>query len=134
VSGHLGLDDAANTWFRESVIERGGEPIAILQEHLPAGRYLTDASPQIAAVLEEATGDPTSLMTALAARASASGRACARSRSTSSAAPACAARTQTGRPVLILTQTVSSGSLPVYLAKCIVSVKAGVLSVVQTAQ
>ena len=135
VSGHLGLDAAANTWFRESVIERGGEPIAILQEHLPAGRYLTDVSPQVAAVVEEATGDPTSLMTALAARGTVFGSGvCEITVNVVGRSRGALLGLKPGDPVLILTQTASTGGAPVYLAKCIVSGKAGVLSVVQTAQ
>ncbi|WP_336629274.1 MULTISPECIES: GntR family transcriptional regulator [unclassified Microbacterium] len=135
VSSHLGLDEAANTWFRESVVERAGEPIAILQEHLPAGRYLTDANPQIAAVLEEATGDPSSLMTALSARGAVFGAGvCEITANVVGRTRGALLGLAPDSPVLILTQTASSGGAPVYLAKCIVSAKAGVLSVVQTAQ
>ncbi|GAA4480766.1 GntR family transcriptional regulator [Microbacterium panaciterrae] len=134
VSGHLGLDAAANTWFRESVIERAGEPIAILQEHLPAGRYLTDASPQIAAMIAEAAADPSSLMTALAARGAVFGSGvCELTANVVGRSRGALLGLKPGDPVLILTQTASTGGTPVYLAKCIISPTAGVLSVVQTA-
>ena len=133
-SSKLALDPAANTWFREAVVERHGEPVAILQEHLPAGRYLSDISPAIADGLEAAAASSSSMLAALREQtASSSTRRCARSPSTSSA-PRAATLLGLGAsdPVLILTQTVTTGGVPVYLAKCIVSSRVGHLSVVQT--
>lgn len=42
VSNGLSIDFEANTWFRECVLEMDGEPIAPVQEHLQAGKYLSD--------------------------------------------------------------------------------------------
>ena len=135
VSGHLGLDAEANTWFRESVVERAGEPIAILQEHLPAGRYLSDASPQVAAAVSEAADDPSSLMAALLTRGVVfgSGR-CEITVNVVGRSRGELLGLKAGDPVLILTQTATVAGAPLYLAKCIVSGRAGVLSVVQTTQ
>ncbi|MFC4138770.1 MULTISPECIES: GntR family transcriptional regulator [unclassified Microbacterium] len=136
VGGRLGLDAEANTWFRESVIERAGEPVALLQEHLPAGRYLSDISTPIAAVLEEAAGDASSLLAALAQRGAASfvSAVCEVTAGVVGSSRGELLGLDETDPVLILTQTASVAAGPVYLAKCIVSAKAGVLSVVQTAQ
>jgi GntR family transcriptional regulator len=133
VSGHLGLDAAANTWFRESVIERAGEPIAILQEHLPAGRYLSDASPLIAAVIEEAAAEATSVMAALIARGVvfSAGR-CEITANVVGRSRGALLGLKPSDPVLILTQTAALDG-PIYLAKCIASARAGTISVIQTA-
>ncbi|REJ08566.1 GntR family transcriptional regulator [Microbacterium bovistercoris] len=136
VGGRLHLDAEANTWFRESVIERAGEPVALLQEHLPAGRYLSDHSPQIAATIDEAAAEESSLMAALIARGAAvfTSAVCEITVNVVGESRGALLGLDAADPVLILTQTASTSSGPVYLAKCIVSGKAGLLSVVQTSQ
>lgn len=58
VTRHLALDDAVNTWFREGLLEADGRPLAIIQEHFPAGKYLSDVSPAMAANLQKAHTGP----------------------------------------------------------------------------
>lgn len=135
VAGHLRLDMAANRWFRESVLHREGHPIAIVQEHLPAGRYLSDMSAPLADALNELAGRPATLLAGILQL-----RALAVSAGTCQLTPGVVGASRgrqlslaAGDPVLILTQVVETGGDPLYLAKCIVSSRVGHLSVVQSA-
>lgn len=133
-SGRLALDPAANTWFREAVVERHGEPVAILQEHLPAGRYLSDISQTIADGLDAAAKSSSSLLAALAGQAGVvfDSAVCEITVNVVGSSRGALLGLGPADPVLILTQTVTTGGVPVYLAKCIVSSRVGHLSVVQT--
>ena len=133
-SSHLGIDAEANTWFRESLLERAGAPVAIVQEHLPAGRYLSDVSPTIAANLQDAAAAPSTLLAALIERCGPvfGGGVCQITTGVVGATRGKLLDLAPGDPVLILTQVASVDGLPAYLAKCVVSPRAGQLSVVQT--
>lgn len=134
VAGRLGLDPEANTWFRESLLARDGEPIAIVQEHLPAGRYLSDISPAIAAHLQAAAEEPATLLAALTSRCGPvfTAGVCEIAAGVPGATRAKQLGMGAADPVLILTQVAAHEGTPVYLAKCIVAAGAGHLSVVQT--
>lgn len=134
VASNLNLDLEANTWFRESVLKRGGEPIAIVQEHLPAGRYLSDISPVVAASFQQAAERDATLYAGLLEFCGPIFTA-----STCQIAPSIVGASRgkqlglaASDPVIILTQVVEHEGTPVYLAKCIVSSRVGHLTVVQT--
>lgn len=136
VSNKLALDLAANTWFRESVIQQDGEPVAIVQEHVPAGRYLSDVSPAIAEHLEDAAAADATLLAGLIERVGpvfGSG-VCQIAVNVAGASRAKLLDLGAGDPVLILTQTAELDGTPIYLAKCIVSTRVGHLSIVQASQ
>ncbi|MFJ8896460.1 GntR family transcriptional regulator [Leifsonia sp. NPDC102414] len=136
VSNKLAIDLAANTWFRESVIERDGEPIAIVQEHFPAGRYLSDVSPAIAEHLDAAAAAPATLLAELIERVGPvfSSGVCQIAVNVAGASRAKLLALGANDPVLILTQTAEIDGTPIYLAKCIVSSRVAHLSVVQASQ
>lgn len=133
-SSKLALDPAANTWFREAVVERHGEPVAILQEHLPAGRYLSDISQEIAEGLEAAAASSSSVLAALREQRGVAfdSAVCEITVNVVGSSRGALLGLGPADPVLILTQTVTTAGTPVYLAKCIVSSRVGHLSVVQT--
>ncbi|WP_334149257.1 UTRA domain-containing protein [Microbacterium sp.] len=133
-SSKLALDPAANTWFREAVVERHGEPVAILQEHLPAGRYLSDISQELADGLDAAAASSSSVLAALREQTSVvfDSAVCEITVNVVGTSRGALLGLGASDPVLILTQTVTTGGVPVYLAKCIVSSRVGHLSVVQT--
>ncbi|MFJ6533800.1 GntR family transcriptional regulator [Microbacterium sp. NPDC091662] len=133
-SSKLALDPAANTWFREAVVERHGEAVAILQEHLPAGRYLSDISQEIADGLDAAAASSSSVLAALREQTGAvfDSAVCEITVNVVGSSRGALLGLGPADPVLILTQTVTTGGTPVYLAKCIVSSRVGHLSVVQT--
>jgi GntR family transcriptional regulator len=134
VSRGLGLDAAANTWFRESLAYRGDDPVAIVQEHLPAGRYLSDVSRSVADLVEgyrDREGTLLSLILEDLGPVLGSGEcdiAVGTVGTTRGRLLGLAGRS----PVLVLTQRARLGGAPLYLAKCIVSSAAGPLSIVQS--
>ncbi len=132
-SAHLALDAEANTWFRESILERDGEPVAIVQEHLPAGRYLSDISPALSASLQDAATDQATLLAALTQRCGPvfGGGVCQITAGVVGATRGKLLDLDPGDPVLILTQVAAVDGTPAYLAKCIVSARVGQLSIVQ---
>ncbi|WP_166979144.1 GntR family transcriptional regulator [Paramicrobacterium fandaimingii] len=134
VSSNLGLDPEANTWFRESVLSRADEPIAIVQEHLPAGRYLSDISPAIAASFQQAAEQNATLFAGLleACGSIFSASSCQITPSVVGASRGKQLGLAASDPVIILTQVVEHNATPVYLAKCIVSSRVGHLTVIQT--
>lgn len=130
----IGVDKTANVWFRESVAHRDGRPVAVIQEHLPAGKYLSDINPAIARLVDE-LGDAQGTLLALITTALGPVLGAAVCDvSASSAGPSRAKLLGLGSadPVLVLTQRAKFGSSPLYLAKCVVSPSAGQLSIVQT--
>lgn len=133
-SSKLALDPAANTWFREAVVERHGEPVAILQEHLPAGRYLSGISQEIADGLDAAAASSSSVLAALIEQTGVvfDSAVCEITVNVVGSSRGALLGLRPTDPVLILTQTVTTAGKPVYLAKCIVSSRVGHLSVVQT--
>lgn len=133
-AGHLGIDEEANTWFCESVVEADGRPIAIVQEHLPAGRYLSDASRLVASNLEQAHADPGTILGALIARCGPifTSGVCEVTANVVGESRGRLLGLKSSAPVLILTQTALVGTQFTYVAKCIVSSEVGHLKIFQS--
>jgi GntR family transcriptional regulator len=134
ISRGLELDAAANTWFRESLAYRGDEPVAIVQEHMPAGRYLSDISRPLAdrvAGYGDKEGTLLRLVLDDVGPVLGSGE-CDITVGTAGATRGRLLRLKEDSPVLVLTQRAALGGAPLYLAKCIVSGTAGQLSIVQS--
>ncbi len=133
-AGHLGVDDAANTWFCESVLVSDGRPVAIVQEHLPAGRYLSDVSPLVAANLDAAHADGRTIFASLVQRCGPifTSGVCEVTANVVGTSRGKLLNLSASSPVLILTQTASVNNRPVYLAKCIVSSEVGNVKIVQS--
>lgn len=134
VADHLELEAEANAWFRESVLHRGGEPIAIVQEHLPAGRYLSDSHPQIAAALPRAAEDEATLLAGIQTlcQSTLSTGTCHITPSVIGSSRGRQLGLSESDPVLVLVQVAEAASAPVYLSKCIISSRVGHLTVNQT--
>lgn len=134
VTRHLDLDETANTWFRESLLEADGRPLAIIQEHLPAGKYLSDVSPAMADHLQGAHTDGGTLLAALISRCGPifTSGVCEVSANVVGTTRGNLLDIAATSPVLILTQTASVNDRPAYLAKCIVSSEVGHLQIMQT--
>lgn len=133
VSPHLNLDAAANTWFRESVLRREEAPVALVQELLPAGRYLSDISPEIDAALTTASREAATLPASLTEMTGVSFSAAA-FQITPSVVGDIRGRIldlDATDPVIVLTQVLEVNGSPVYLCKCVVSPTAGPLTVFQ---
>ena len=132
VSQRLALDPAANAWFRESILLQDGRPIATVQEHLPAGRYLSDVNERIASELSAIAAEPRTLLASMQAN----GHVFTHGVCQIVATEAGPTRAQLlnidpSAAVLILTQTAAHGGVPLYAAKCVVAPGHGSLSVRQ---
>ncbi|GAA1061630.1 GntR family transcriptional regulator [Agromyces bracchium] len=134
ISNKLTLDSAANTWFRECIIHLNGDPVALIHEHLPAGKYLDDVHPEIGEVLLELSRERRSLLAGLIERLGPvfhSG-SCQITASLAGESRATLLGIDDADPVLVLTQTAEYRDRPVYLAKCIVSGQVNHLMIVQS--
>jgi GntR family transcriptional regulator len=132
-AGALKLVPDAHIWFFESILTRGGEKIALVQEYLPADEALLALSPALAAIVRKLPPDATLLGSVMATL----GQKLSRSSYDITVGVAGAIRgRQLGLrptdPVLLMNQTVYLGEQPAYLAKHVVSPKAGHLSMSQS--
>ncbi|WP_312182072.1 GntR family transcriptional regulator [Arthrobacter sp.] len=114
--------------------EANGEPIALVQEGLPAGKYLSDISSALAENLQKAAESEETLLAALIRLCGPvfTAGTCGISAGVAGAGRAKQLNLRAQDPVLILTQTAQHNGTLVYLAKCIVSPHLGQLNIVQT--
>lgn len=118
----LELDTEANSLFWESRLTRSSEPVALVHEHLPTGKYLRDINPALAELLQD---PPDSGRTLLGLMNESMGGVFGpgECRMTAGVADATRARlleVDAGEPLLVLTQTAKHAGQPVYLAKYII--------------
>ncbi|MFE6970674.1 GntR family transcriptional regulator [Isoptericola sp. NPDC057653] len=134
VSGALGLREDASTWFAEHVLLRDGEPVALVQEHLPAGRDLADVSRAVADALPRAVEGPGTLLANLTAQVGPvlTAGECEIVAGVPGDTRGALLEVDPADPVLVLTQTARHGGQPLYLAKVIVPPRAGHLRVLQS--
>ncbi|WP_460998053.1 GntR family transcriptional regulator [Trueperella pyogenes] len=132
-STYLNLDDEANTWFRESVLEHDDRPVAILQEHLPAGLYLKNVSQTLANSIREAASIPGSLLTGILTLCGPifTSAQCIITATVAGATRAKLVGLKSASPVLLSTQVASIGDTPAYMSKCIISPEFGHVEIVQ---
>jgi GntR family transcriptional regulator len=126
----LGISPQSPSWFIESVLSDAGEPLALLQEHLPAGPNLEAFGSEVRGVVERGAPDRTCLG-ALVDELNPPFRA-ARSELAVGIPGAARAKllgVRPSSPVLIVTQSIHLGSSPLYLAKVILRPEAGPLEV-----
>jgi GntR family transcriptional regulator len=132
VANRLALDTAANAWIRESLLLQDGVPVATVQEHLPAGRYLSDVSARIAAELPGIAAEPRTLLASMQANGHVfSNGVCQIVASEAGPTRAELLNIAPSDAVLILTQTAALSGMPLYAAKCVVAPGHGSLSVMQ---
>lgn len=55
IADGLDIGPGDPSWLWESVLERDGEPVALLQEHIPAGSRLDEFGPEVARIVEAAS-------------------------------------------------------------------------------
>ena len=135
-AGPLKLAPDAQIWFFESVLSRGDDKIALVQEYMPSGEALSALSPALFSILP---GAPTGTATLLREVIAALGRKLSRSSFDVTVGVAGGIRGRLlgigpNAPVLLMNQTVHLGEQPAYLAKHVVSAKAGHLSISQMPQ
>jgi GntR family transcriptional regulator len=127
-----GLDfpSTAPNLFIESVLSSAGEPLALVQEHLPAGEALQSFGGQVQRLVENLDPERTCLGTLAAELGPAFGTARSElAAGTPGTVRAKLLQIRPTSPVLIVTQTVRVGSRPLYLAKVILRPDAGPLEI-----
>ena len=130
----LGITPTSPSFFIESVLSSNGDPVALVQEHLPAGANLRAFGEQVQRLVENV--DPA--RTCFGSLTAELGPVFGPSRSELAAGTPGAIRAKLlgirpTSPVLIVTQTVGLGSRPLYLAKIILRPEAGSLEITHTA-
>jgi GntR family transcriptional regulator len=131
VADGLSIDAGDPSWLWESVVERNGETVALLQEHFPAGRQLERFGPAVTAAVEAASGTDGSLLRTLLGLLDAS---VGPSRSEIALGVPGSTRgrllgVSSSEPVLILTQLAEFEGRPLYLAKQLLTSRAGNLTI-----
>lgn len=130
----LGIAPTSPSLFVESVLSSKGDPVALVQEHLPAGAHLRTFGEPVQRLVEDIDPERTCLGLLAAELGPALGAG--RSELTAGTPGAVRARLLTIRPtspVLIVTQTVHVGSRPVLLSKIILRPEAGPLEISHSA-
>jgi GntR family transcriptional regulator len=130
----LGIPSTSPSLFIESVLSSNGDPVALVQEHLPAGEDLHTFGVQVQRLVENIDRK----RTCLGSLAAELGPAFGAGRSELTAGTPGVARAKLLKirptsPVLIVTQTVHLGSRPLYLAKVILRPEAGPLEISHSA-
>jgi GntR family transcriptional regulator len=133
-AGALGIARGTRTWFFESVLTRGADKIALVQEYLPADEALFKLSPALATGLPSRKKDASTVLDLVITTL---GQKLSRSAFDITVGTVGAVRgrllgLRPADPILLMNQTISIGDKPLYLAKHVVSAKAGHLSVMQT--
>jgi GntR family transcriptional regulator len=130
----LGISSTSPTLFIESVLSSNGDPVALVQEHLPAGEHLHTFGTQVQRLVENIDHERTCLGSLMAELGPYFGTS--RSELSPSTPGVVRAKLLTIRPtspVLIVTQTVRLGSRPFYLSKVILRPEAGPLEITHSA-
>lgn len=134
VSNALGLAPDSRMWFREAIVSRDGDPIAILQEYLPADDDQSGFSGAVARALPDAADENATILLTIMNRSGLSftSGVCRIAVSVAGATRAKQLGLRAADPVLLLTQTADIDGKPVYLAKCAVAASVGHLTVHQS--
>jgi GntR family transcriptional regulator len=124
----IGADD--QTWFTESVLDRDGEPIALLQEHLPGGARLAEFGDRVRSVVED---DPHPELSMFAALVEFAGCAFGPAESEIALGVPGASRAAllgigADDPVIVVTQTMRLAGRPFSIAKHLLTPRAGTLT------
>ncbi|MFC6881860.1 MULTISPECIES: GntR family transcriptional regulator [Actinomadura] len=132
----LELDEDTNAWFCETRLSRGEEPLALVQEHIPAGAELRERIPAAADHVQQLQEGSGTLLHALGELL---GPVLGPGRCTVTAGMAGATRgkllgLRPADPVLILTQSVQLAGKAAYLAKYLIAPTGDPLSILQPAQ
>lgn len=133
VTDHVAIEPGAPSWFRESVLLRDGQPLALVQEYLPDEARLATVSAPLAAAFRRVQPEGPTLLSTLIDELGpdlAPG-VCVLTASVAGPTRAAHLSIKASDPVLLLTQTAMVGSTPVIVAKSAFTAEAGHLSVAQ---
>lgn len=133
VSDHLGTGVGDEFWFRECIVSRDGQPIALVQEYVPDEGRLHALDGVVGTQLREAAAEASTLLHALDRRAGQSFSAGVCRIAATVAGPTRAGHLgiKASDPLLVLTQTAELGGAAAYVSKCALPPAFGHLAVTQ---
>ncbi|MCU1410963.1 MAG: hypothetical protein JWR04_1670 [Rhodoglobus sp.] len=133
VSDHLGAGVGDEFWFRECILSRDGQPVALVQEYMPDEERLRVLDERIGSQLRAAADEASTLLEALNRRAGQPFAAGVCRIAANVAGPTRAALLgiKASDPLLVLTQTAELGGTPAYVSKCALPPAFGHLAVTQ---
>ena len=133
VTDHVEIAAEGRSWFRESVLVRAGQPLALVQEYLADEPQLVAVSASLAAALRRVSPDGPTLMSSLITSLGSdlAPGLCVLTASIAGPTRAAHLGIKASDPVLLLTQTAVVGGTPVIVAKSAFTPEAGHLSVAQ---
>ncbi len=120
VSDYLGTGVGGTFWFRECIVSRAGQPVALVQEYVPDAARLSALDPAIGSGLTDAASQPATLLKALATLGGAPFTAGVARIAATVAGKTRAAHLgiKASDPLLVLTQSGELGGVPAYVSKC----------------
>ena len=130
IAERLRITPTSPNLFIESVLSSNGHPVALVQEHLPAGENLRAFGMQVQSLVEDIDRERTCLgaLTAELGPAFGTGRS-ELTAGTPGAVRAKLLKIRSASPVLIVTQMIHLGSRPLYLSKVLLRPEAGPLEI-----
>ena len=133
VLDHIGLDEQADFWFRECVVTRDGQPVALVQEYVPDEVRLAGLNSAVAAQLADAASAPSTLLQALTDRVGPvfSAGVCRIAASIAGPTRAGLLGIKATDPLLVLTQSAELDGVAAYVSKCALPPAFGHLAVTQ---
>jgi len=133
VLDHLGAGVGDEFWFRECIVIRDGQPVALVQEYVPDEDRLRALDEVIGAQLSAAGADDSTLLYALnrLAGQSFSAGVCRIAATVAGPTRASHLRIKSSDPLLVLTQTAELAGVPAYVSKCALPPAFGHLAVTQ---
>lgn len=133
VSEQLRLPPHAEFWFRECIVTKNGERVALSQEYLPDDATLRRLSGDVARTIRESATSSTTLLKTITDRLGAVLTAGTCKVTASIAGPTRAHQlgVKTSDPLLVLTQTADLSGTPAYASKCALPPAFGHLAITQ---
>lgn len=119
VSAHLGLDGESEFWFRECLMLRNGQAVALVQEYLPDEQHLSGLSRAVSSQLRAAAAEPATLIHSLTARVGQVFQAgpCRIAANVAGRTRATQLGIKASDPVLVLTQAATIEGTPAHVSK-----------------
>ncbi len=135
VSDHIQIDRGGLSWFRESVVRRGAQPRALVQEYTANEPHLRSVSPALAAAFAAVDVAGATMLETFVDRLGSElvPLQCVVTVSIAGPTRAGHLRVAASDPVLIVTQSAAVNGVPVIVVKSAFTPEAGHLSVAQTA-
>lgn len=133
VLDHLGTGVGGEFWFRECVVSRDGQPVALVQEYVPDEARLRALDDTVGAQLQEAADDAATLLHSLSRRAGQpfSAGVCRIAATVAGPTRAGHLAIKASDPLLVLTQTAEIGGVAAYVSKIALPPAFGHLAVAQ---